>query len=233
MLGPVDILAIGAHADDVEIGMGGTIAKWAKKGKIIAVCDLTEAELSSNGTVVLRKEEAEKAADLLGIKKRINLAMPDRGIAGTPDQIQAVVEIIRELKPRIVFAPYAKDRHPDHGHASSLVKEAVFSAGIHRFVSGKQTAAHKAQLFYYMINGIHNPHFIVDISCSIDEKIAGLSAYQSQFNPPEGVSTPLTNGYIETVISRDRVMGKEINCTFGEGFITEKPLRIEHDLLGE
>ncbi|TDL35487.1 bacillithiol biosynthesis deacetylase BshB1 [Jeotgalibacillus sp. S-D1] len=233
MTGPVDILAIGAHADDVEIGMGGTIAKWSKKGKKIVICDLTEAELSSNGTVALRKEEAGKAADILGVKNRINLAIPDRGITGTSEQIQAVVELIRALQPKIVFAPYSVDRHPDHGHASSLVKEAVFSSGIHRFGSGKQTAAHKAELFYYMINGIHNPHFVIDTSEVIDDKVACLTAYQSQFNPQAGVSTPLTNGYIETVISRDRVIGKEVNCTFAEGFITDKPLLIEHDLLGE
>jgi len=134
MKGSIDILAIGAHADDVEIGMGGTIAKWTNRGKKVVICDLTEAELSSNGTVEIRKKEAKNAVTKLGVKERVNLKIGDRGIRITDDQINQVAELIRMYQPTIIFAPYSIDRHPDHGHTSLLVTEAAFSAGIRRYI---------------------------------------------------------------------------------------------------
>lgn len=228
----IEILAIGAHADDVEIGMGGTIAKWIHRGKQVVICDLTEAELSSNGTPNLRKEEAQHAAKILGVGKRINLRFPDRGITGSHEQIKAVARVIRQYRPRVIFAPYHIDRHPDHGHTSHLVREAVFSSGIHRFQTGEEDQAHKATLNYYMINGIHTPHFVVDISNEMDQKMDSLLAYKSQFRPDDGVTTPLTDGYTDAVMARDRLFGKEVGVQFAEGFMTTKPVVIDHDLLG-
>lgn len=233
MKGPIDILAIGAHSDDVEIGMAGTIAKWSKRGKKIVICDLTEAELSSNGSPDLRKMEAENAAGILGVEERINLGFPDRGITLSATQLKKVVSLIRTYQPKVIFAPYEVDRHPDHGNASRLAVEAVFSSGIHRFEDQEHLPAHKAPLYFYMINGIHNPHFVINTTDEIETKKASLSAYQSQFHPENGVTTPLTEGYVETVIARDRVMGKEAGCTFAEGFLSSKPLLIDFDLLGE
>nr|WP_232304275.1 bacillithiol biosynthesis deacetylase BshB1 [Jeotgalibacillus campisalis] len=230
---PIDILAIGAHADDIEIGMGGTIAKWASRRKKIVLCDLTEAELSSNGTTEIRKKEAAEAAEILGVTERINLGIPDRGIENTLEQIKSVVEVIRKYQPRIIFAPYAADRHPDHGNASALVKEAAFSAGIHKFHPDQLGKACKAPVYYYMINGIHTPHFVVNISNEIEMKKSALSAYKSQFQPRDGVETPLTKGYTESVIARDLVLGKQAGCSYAEGFMTERPIVLDHDLLGE
>ena len=233
MKGPVDILAIGAHADDVEIGMAGTIAKLSKRGRKIVICDLTEAELSSNGSPTLRKIEAETAAGILGAEERINLGFPDRGISLTDSQINKVVTLIRTYRPKVIFAPYAVDRHPDHGHASNLIAEAAFTSGIHGFKDQENLPAHKAPVYFYMINGIHNPQFVINTTNEIDTKKASLTAYKSQFMPENGVVTPLTEGYVETVIARDRVMGKEVGCTFAEGFLSSKPLLIDFDLLGE
>lgn len=230
----LDILAFGAHADDVEIGMGGTIAKYASLGKRIGICDLTKAELSSNGTVELRVQEAKKAADILGIQIRESLELPDRGLFLKEEYINQVVEVIRRYKPKLVFAPYFKDRHPDHGNCARLVEEAVFSAGIKKYQSDGVDPAHRVEnLYFYMINGFHKPDMVIDISSYMDTKLAALQAYESQFVKDIGtVDTPLVNGYIEAVEARERLFGKEVGVQYAEGFKLTKPLLVHHDLLG-
>ncbi|OOE04700.1 bacillithiol biosynthesis deacetylase BshB1 [Anoxybacillus kestanbolensis] len=226
------ILAFGAHPDDVEIGMGGTIAKYAQQGYDIGICDLTLAELSSNGTVHTRQQEAKRAADILGVRTRIQLKLPDRGLVVQKEHIDPIVTVIRTYRPKIVFAPYWEDRHPDHGQCAKLVEEAVFSAAIRRY--GELPPHRVHAVYFYMINGFHRPHFVVDISGTIDKKLASLRAYESQFERTSGsVDTPLTNGYIETVESRERLFGKEVGVSFAEGFISKKPVILAHDLLGE
>lgn len=226
------ILAFGAHPDDVEIGMGGTIAKYAQQGYDIGICDLTLAELSSNGTVHTRQQEAKRAADILGVRTRIQLKLPDRGLIVQKEHIDPIVTVIRTYRPKIVFAPYWEDRHPDHGQCARLVEEAVFSAAIRRY--GELPPHRVHAVYFYMINGFHRPHFVVDISDTIDKKLASLRAYESQFErTSNSVDTPLTNGYIETVESRERLFGKEVGVSFAEGFISKKPVILAHDLLGE
>jgi len=231
----LDILAFGAHPDDVEIGMAGTLAKYIKKGFQAGICDLTLAELSSNGTVEIRQDEARKAADIIGIQVRINLQLPDRGLFSKEDYIKKVVTVIRQYRPKVVFAPYWVDRHPDHGRCAQLVEEAVFSAGIHRFIDEQRLPSHRvSSMFYYMINGFHRPDFVIDISETMEVKLESLRAYKSQFIKTEGtVETPLSNGYIETVESRERLFGKEVGVAYAEGFITKKPLLLSKDLIGE
>lgn len=231
----IDILAFGAHPDDVEIGMAGSLAKWATAGKQIVICDLTEAELSSNGDVETRRKESNASAEILGIVERVNLNIPDRGLFKSDDNIRKIVNIIRKYQPTVIFAPYQKDRHPDHGNCSELVREAFFSAGIRKYKGIEEFPAHKAKGFYhYLINGFTNPNFMVDISNYIDYKIKALEAYQSQFySGKEGISTPLTEGYIETVVAREKLFGKEVDVAYAEGFISGKPLLINHDLFGE
>lgn len=230
----IDILAFGAHADDVEIGMGGTIAKYAQMGKKVLICDLTKAEMSSNGTVDQRIEEANRAAEILGVK-RISLNLPDRGLYMKDEYIKEIITIIRKYKPTLVFVPYIVDRHPDHGNAARLVEEAVFSAGVRKVMGNESTGAHHVQnLYYYMINGFHKPDFVIDISEQMKQKIDSLQAYQSQFiKSDSNVDTPLVNGYIETVEARERMFGKEVGVKYAEGFIAKKPLLIHFDLLGE
>ncbi len=229
----VDILAFGAHADDVEIGMGGTLAKYAEAGKKIVICDLTQAELSSNGSVSIRKREAMDAARLLGVMERVTLDIPDRGVTLTDENISKVVEVIRKFKPKAVFAPFEQDRHPDHGNASRLVKEAYFSSGIRKF--NPATTVHKpANLYFYIINGFHRPHFVVNIEHHIEAKLHSLRAYESQFNKgKDGVSTPLTVDYIEAVEARERMMGKDAGLRYAEGFFSYNTLILHQDLLGE
>lgn len=231
----LDILAFGAHADDVEIGMGGTIAKYASEGKQIGICDLTKAEMSSNGNVETRIQEAEKAAGILGVKVRKALDLPDRGLFLKEEYIKKIVEVIRLYRPGIVFAPYFDDRHPDHGSCARLVEEAVFSAAVRKYGENSELMPHRpAALYFYMINGFHKPDFAVDISNEMQIKIDALNAYESQFKKEASTfDTPLVNGYIESVEAREKLFGKEVGVDFAEGFISKKPMLIHKDLLGE
>lgn len=230
----LDILAIGAHADDVEIGMGGTIAKYTSMGKKIGICDLTKADLSSNGTVALRLQEAEKAAEILGVSVRETLDLPDRGLYIIEEYIKKVASVIRQYRPKLLFIPYFEDRHPDHGNCARLVEEAVFSAGIRKFDTGDELLPHRVEsTYYYMINGFHKPDFFIDISNHMDKKKMSLQAYESQFvKSDSSYDTPLVNGYIEYVEARERLFGKDAGVAFAEGFKTKTPLVIG-DLLGE
>ncbi|WP_243386617.1 bacillithiol biosynthesis deacetylase BshB1 [Bacillus kexueae] len=230
-----DILAFGAHADDVEIGMGGTIAKYTKQGKSVIICDLTDAELSSNGTVEIRQNEAKAAAKILGVSERINLHLPDRGLFMKEEYIRKIVSVIRKYQPKIVFAPYELDRHPDHGNCMKLVDEAVFSSGIHKYEDEDKQPRHRIHaVYYYMINGFHRPHFVMDISDTMEEKRKSLLAYESQFiKTDNSVDTPLTNGYIETVESRERLFGKDWGIRYAEGFMSRNPLLMDKDIFGD
>ncbi|MFF3022645.1 bacillithiol biosynthesis deacetylase BshB1 [Gottfriedia sp. NPDC057948] len=228
-----DVLAFGAHPDDVEIGMAGTIAKFTKLGYKVAICDLTEAELSSNGDTFIRRKEAEEADKILGVSKRFNLSLPDRGLYLSEEAIKQVAALIRMTKPSIIFSPYEVDRHPDHGNCTKIVEEAVFSSGIRKFNANTNHEAHKVKhVFQYMINGFHRPNFIVDVSETIEVKRAALEAYESQFTPgPDGVVTPLTNDYVNSVIAREKIFGKEAGVPYGEGFMTKRPLLLNADWL--
>jgi bacillithiol biosynthesis deacetylase BshB1 len=232
---PLDMLAFGAHADDVEIGMGGTIAKYTKRGWRIGICDLTEAELSSNGTVHIRHQEANRAGEILGIDVRENLQFPDRGLFKTQEYIREIAYIIRKYRPAYVFVPYERDRHPDHGHCASLVEEAVFSAGIKNYEVHEQLIPHKIlTIFYYFINGFHSPTFVIDISETLSKKIESLQAYESQFlKKTESFDTPLVNGYIDAVMSREKLFGREVGVEYAEGFISKNPILLGDGLLGE
>lgn len=231
----LDILAFGAHADDVEIGMGATIAKYAAKGKKIGICDLTEAELSSNGTVETRKKEAMAAAEILGVEEREILSLPDRGLFINAKYINDIVRVIRKFRPNLVFVPYHQDRHPDHGQCASLVEEAVFSAGIRKYDTEAGLPPHRVKnLYYYMINGFHEPDFVIDVSNFMDKKIASLQAYKSQFiKSTESIDTPLVNGYIETLQARERLFGRQVEVKYAEGFKQKRPLVMNLDLFGE
>lgn len=230
----LDVLAFGAHPDDVEIGMAGTLARFVKEGKRVGICDLTMAELSSNGTVANRQKEAANAAQVIGLTVREQLSLPDRGLFMTKENIDQIVACIRQYKPTIVFAPYQEDRHPDHGRAASLVEEAVFSSGIKNYETAQNDSSHRVSaMYYYFINGFHRPDFVLDISHTYKTKEVALQAYESQFMPSsKAVSTPLTNGYITRVLDRERLYGQETGVAYAEGFKTKNVLLV-HQLLGE
>ncbi|MBP1994762.1 bacillithiol biosynthesis deacetylase BshB1 [Paenibacillus eucommiae] len=230
MPGSLDILIFGAHADDAEIGMGATIAKHTAAGFAVGICDLTYAELSSNGSVATRIQEAEEAAALLGVTMRSNLGLADRGLYMTESHIKRIVLEIRTHKPKIVFAPYWQDRHPDHVACSQLLQEAVFNAKLRKYMP--EIEAWPVQQFYfYFINDVFEPDLLVDVSDCYDKKLAALGAYRSQFAPPENgqdiVLTPLNQGYVERVEARDRLTGQKRMVAYAEGFISKQPLLVD------
>lgn len=224
---PVDILAFGAHPDDVEIGAGGILATHVKQGYRVAICNLTDADLSSNGTVERRRVEARHAAQILGVEQIIDLHYPDRGL-GDRTQINRMAQVIRQYQPRIVLAPYFEDRHPDHVACSHMVKEAIFDAGIRkRKTPGNEDAHRVSRFFYYFINDVHPADVIVDISTVYEQKIDALLAYQSQFNLAEGeVTTPLNSPtYLAMIRGRDQLWGHQIGSLYGEALKSPTPLK--------
>lgn len=223
----LDLLAFGAHPDDAEIGMGGTIAKHVAAGLRVGICDLTNAEMSSNGTVATRRREAADASAALGLAVRSNLGLPDRGLTGSREQIDAIVGVIRRHRPRIVFAPYWEDRHPDHVMCSRLVQEAVFSAKLRRYMPEVPAAAAE-QLLFYFINDTAEADLLVDVTDVYERKRASLLAYRTQFEPAgasggEFVPTPLNQGYLANVEARDRLFGQKKLVPYAEGFVTKLP----------
>lgn len=168
----LDILAIGAHPDDVEIGAAGSLLLAAASGKRTAILDLTYAELSSNGTVERRQQEAAAADKLLGVCARYNFGLPDRGLEAVREQaIERVVKLIRKTRPRTVLAPYFSDRHPDHESVSRIVREAIFNAGIRKYMPDPELPAYRpAQFLYYFINSTVTPQVVVDITTVFPQK---------------------------------------------------------------
>lgn len=223
----LDILIFGAHADDAEIGMAGTIAKQTALGYRVGICDLTYAEMSSNGTVETRIEEAEQAAKILGLRVRTNLGLPDRGLYVTPGHIERITEEIRKFKPRIVFAPYWQDRHPDHIACSTLIQEAVFNAKLRKYLPETEPV-NVEQMYFYFINDVYDADFIVNVTDYYETKTAALSAYRSQFITGQGtIATPLNQGYVERVEARDRLMGQKRMIQYAEGFVSKLPLLVD------
>jgi len=222
----LDILAFGAHPDDVEIGMAGTIAKQVEAGSRVGICDLTQAEMSSNGTVELRQQEAAAASAVLGLSARSTLALPDRGLDGSPEQLAAVTAEIRKHRPRIVFAPYWKDRHPDHVACSALIEQAVFNAKLRRYLPSLAPVTVEQLIFYY-INDVESVNLIVDVSEHYEQKRQALRCYRSQFDSAaageDRVATPLTGAYVDNVEARDRLLGAQRGWTFAEGFAVKRP----------
>src|SRR5262245_5615071 len=208
----VDLLVFGPHPDDLEIGLGGTIAKHTAAGHSVGLCDLTAGELGSNGTPDERKREAEAAAVVLGAAWRKNLGWPDGGITGTSDQIRSAVNVIRQHRPRTVALPYWEDRHPDHGDASRTLGRAAFLSGLRRFDTG-EPEWRPDWVVYYFINDSVTPSFVIDVSQHYDTKRRALDCHRSQFAPADSsaVATRLTAATFRQLIeSRDAQLGAQI-----------------------
>lgn len=226
----VEILAFGAHPDDVEIGAAGILARHTARGIPVAICDLTDGDLSSNGNVEIRRKEANRAAEILGLSGRYALGFPDRGLKGTPEQVDAMVKLIRKLKPKVVLAPHWEDRHPDHTACNRLVREAVFDAGIGKKAAEKGQKPHRVrQLLFYFINNTGQADLIVDVSDVYSRKKESILAFESQFVPGPGrVDTPLNRPtYLAMVEGRDQIWGHQIGTTHAEGLVSAGPISMD------
>ncbi|TFE30030.1 bacillithiol biosynthesis deacetylase BshB1 [Cohnella luojiensis] len=225
----LDMLIFAAHPDDAEIGMGGTIAKHIQDGLTVGIIDLTYAEMSSNGNVELRQREAAAASAILGLTVRDNLGLPDRRLSVIAQQVDPMVAAIRKYRPRLVFAPYFADRHPDHIACSRMAEEAVFNAKLRKYMP-EYPAWTVEQLFFYFINDTHAPQLLIDISEVHEIKMNALKAYRSQFMPDgheaDWVETPLTGAYLDNVAARDRLLGQAKKWSYAEGFIPKGPVAL-------
>jgi bacillithiol biosynthesis deacetylase BshB1 len=221
----VDVLVFGPHADDIEIGLAGTIARHTAEGGRVALCDLTRAELSSNGTPEDRVIEARAAADVLGAVWRENLGWPDGGITGSEDQIRDASGLIRRARPRVVAIPYWVDRHPDHVAASDTLRRAIFTSALRRYETA-EPHWRPEWVCHYFINDSAPPSFVVDVSAYYDKKRAALACYRSQFAADgASVSTRLNAPTFQQLIeSRDAQFGALAGVAFAEGVIVREPV---------
>ncbi len=223
---PIDLLAFGPHPDDLEIGLGGTIARHTALGFRVGLCDLSVGELASNGTPDERLAEAEAARVVLGADWRENLHLPDGGLDAEPGQVRAVARLIRRSQPRVVAAPYHRDRHPDHAGASRLLVRAAFMAGLRRYeCEGEPWRAE--WVCHYFINDADAPLFLIDVSAYYDVKRRALACHASQFRAPEGgrVGTRLTSSrFRQLVESRDAQFGAAAGVAFAEGIVVREPI---------
>lgn len=223
----LDLLVFGPHPDDIEIGLGGTVARHVALGSNVGLCDLTVGELASNGTPAQRLAEAEAARAVLGAAWRQNLRLPDAGLVPeNAEQVRAVVEVVRRWQPRVIAAPHDRDRHPDHADASRLLTRAVFMAGLRRYPHGGDPWRPE-WICYYFVNDADQPSFVVDVSRYYALKRRALACHVSQFGAPDGhrVSTRLTSSHFRQLIeSRDAQFGAAAGVAFAEGIIVREPV---------
>ena len=230
---PLDLLAFGPHPDDIEIGMGGTIARHTADEYRVGLCDLTRGELGSNGTPDDRLAEGEAARAVLGAVTRVNLELPDGNLRPDDEsQIGRIVDCVRRWRPRAVAIPYWQDRHPDHVSASSLLTRALFKSGLRRFVTTSEAEAWRPEwVCYYFINDGAAPSFVIDVSGHYARKREALACHRTQFTPAGAsaantrLTSPLFNQLIE---SRDAQFGAVAGVAFAEGFVVRDPLLRSH-----
>jgi len=218
-----DVICIGAHPDDVEIGMGGTVAKMVAQGLDVVIVDLTDGEPTPHGTHEIRVREAAAASESLGVQRRIMLPLVNRELADTVEARTMLAEIIREHRPRVLFAPYPVDAHPDHIAASAIVEAARFYS---KFVKTDMSGLphFPARVYHYFavhLRLVAKPSFIVDVSDSMVAKAAALACYESQF----GAETANAK-VLEWVKGQAGVWGALIGCDGGEPFFSREEIGI-------
>lgn len=230
----LDVLVFAAHPDDAELSMGGTIAKITNAGFKVGVVDLSKGELGTRGSAEIRKLEAARASEILKLSHRENLGLKDGSLKYNEEYMLKIVNRIRKYQPKLVFAPFSNDRHPDHVGTSHLVKEAFFYSGLSKIVTEEndkiQIPFRPKKLFYFMQTYEFNPSFIVDISSTFDTKMKSILAFDTQFHNPNSVepetfiSQPNFLKYIE---ARAKVFGFKIGKDYGEPFFSEEEIEIE------
>ena len=229
----LDILAFGAHPDDVELGCGATMAKEISLGKKVGVVDLTRGELGTRGSAEIRDAEAKAAATILGLTVRENLGFRDGFFTNDETHQMEIIKMIRKYRPRIVLCNAIDDRHIDHGKGSKLVSDACFLSGLRRIetdLDGQVQEAYRPEVVYHYIQWKNiEPDFVVDVSDFMDIKKQAVLAYSSQFYDPnstEPVSPIATKTFLESIDYRARDLGRLIFKDFAEGFTVERTLAI-------
>ncbi|MCX6319926.1 MAG: bacillithiol biosynthesis deacetylase BshB1 [Bacteroidetes bacterium] len=232
----LDILAIGVHPDDVELGCSGTLINEIKRGKKAGIIDLTQGELGTRGTIETRYQEAAQAAMLIGVSIRENLKMRDGFFTNDEAHQLRLIAAIRKYQPDIVIGNILNDRHPDHGRAGKLIADACFLSGLAKIETrddngNAQPKWRPAYVLQYIQDWYHEPDLLVDISDVFEQRMESIKAYSTQFNAPATgdnepqtyISTP---DFLESVIARARLFGKRIGVKYAEGFCSEKKIGI-------
>ena len=231
----LDILAFGAHPDDVELGAGATIAKEIANGKKVGIIDLTRGELGTRGSAKIRDAEASTAAKILGVSVRENLRFADGFFVNDKEHQLAIIKMIRKYKPELILCNAIDDRHIDHGKGSKLVSDACFLSGLIKIESklddGVLQEPWRPKLVYHYIQWKNiNPDFAVDVSGYIEKKQEAILAYSSQFFDPKSdePETPISSkNFVDSVNYRARDLGRIIGVEYAEGFTVERIVAID------
>lgn len=225
----LDILAFGAHPDDVELDAAGTLAKHASMKKKVGIIDLTRGELGTRGNAEIRDKEAELAAKIMGLTIRENMNFRDGFFVNDEEHQMELIKVIRKYRPEIVLCNAVEDRHPDHGRGSSLVSDACFLAGLNKVVTGQEAWRPKAVYHYIQFNRIA-PDFVVDVSDFMSVKEEAVKAYASQFYSP-GSKEPNTiissKEFLESIRYRSADLGRLSGVKYAEGFTVERLPAVE------
>jgi bacillithiol biosynthesis deacetylase BshB1 len=227
---PIDLLAIAAHRDDVELTCAGTLLKAADTGYRTAIIDLTAGESATRGSAELRGREAAQAAELLGVVERRNAGLPDAHLQNDEASRRVVVELIRHFAPRAVILPFPVGRHPDHRIASELGRDACFLAGLARYEAAGAPARPVKMLYAlaYREDPV-KPTFVVDISAQMERKMAAIRCYASQFEGAKaaGEIFPTGQDLYGLVETQNAHYGSLIRCRYGEPFFTDETVRVD------
>jgi bacillithiol biosynthesis deacetylase BshB1 len=230
MTSPIDLLAIGAHPDDVELTCGGTLIKAARAGYHTAAIDLTGGESGTHGSRALRATEAERAAKVLGLEVRRNAGLPDAGLHNSDPTRRTVVQLIRELRPKVVILPYPIGRHPDHRIASELCRDASYLAGLRNYPA--EGEPHRPDKILYTQSYREDPvkpTFVVDVSDEFEAKLAAIRCYGSQFDGKmaAGEIFPAGGDIYDNVRMHCARYGSLIRTAFGEPYFTHETVRVD------
>jgi bacillithiol biosynthesis deacetylase BshB1 len=233
----LDILAIGVHPDDVELGCSGTILMEIKNGKKAGIVDLTQGELGTRGSVETRYAEAAAAAKILRVQIRENLRMRDGFFTNDETHQLQLIQAIRKYRPEIVLANALNDRHPDHGRAGHLIADACFLSGLIKIETKDKNGSPQQRwrpkyVLHYLQDWYHDPQIIIDISDVFEERMKAIEAYSTQFYNPdsasEGTQTYISSpDFLDSVIARARMLGKRIGVKYAEGFNSEKQIGLK------
>lgn len=220
----LDILAFGAHPDDIELGCGGTIIKHVENGFKVGIIDLTTGDLGTRGNAKIRLEEADSANKLMGLSVRENLNFKDGFFLNDEKHKNALIKKIRKYRPDIVLANAPSDRHPDHARASQLTIDACFLSGLEKINTNQEVWRPKAIYHYIQFNNLP-PDFVVDISDFFDKKITAIKEYKSQFFDPNSNETKTiisSKEFFDSIEYRAKDLGRQTSCTYAEGFINHQ-----------
>jgi bacillithiol biosynthesis deacetylase BshB1 len=234
----LDLLAIGVHPDDVELGCSGTIINELKRGKKVAIVDLTQGELGTRGNIETRYQEAANAAKIMGVKTRENLKMRDGFFKNDEEHQLQLIKVIRKYQPDIVIGNILHDRHPDHGRAGQLISDACFLSGLVKIQTNDENGDvqpkwRPSYVLQFLQDRYQEPDVIIDITDAFEQRMEAIKAYTTQFFDPNDkgnepqtyISSP---DFLESIIGRARNLGKQIGVKYAEGFLTEKKIGIRN-----